>query len=328
LTRLLQVTRRRKPKRRPSGPPPKKRPKITDPAVLDILEGRAPYPTTREEQVARFELLRPHGVTGAELAHWCACSEPTIKRWKRPGGTVDKREAPGYKANPKPILPTARAHQAKPQGDQPDPPADEAGEGQPAEPQTPAQAAKAARGRSRAEFKTRLNAGKRWQKQLEQVSEADLNDIFDVNAIRADFDALRILKGIASAATTPRPLKVQALRIIASHENQKGRIPWESITSPGQIPPEVQHRLAGMLLHLVAWDELPEDVRAASPARRRAWKELGILPETEAAAEEAVEAVAQAKAELRARLFPVKPPPPQRPLVVSIAVEAGRTAAL
>lgn len=318
------MTRRRKPKRRPSGPPPKKRPKITDPVVLDILEGRAPYPTTREEQVARFELLRPHGITGAELAHWCACSEPTIKRWKRPGGTVDKREVPGYRANPKPILPTARAHQPKQQGD-PQDPSDDAGEDQPAEPQTPAQAAKAARGRSRAEFKARLGVGKRWQKQIVQVSEADLNDIFDVNAIRPDFDALRILKGIASATTTPRPLKVQALRIIATHETNKGRIPWESIRVD-QIPPEVQHRLAGMLLHLVAWDELPEEVRGASAARRKVWRELGILPETDAAAEAAIEAVAQAKAELRAQLFPILPTPPRAPLQVSIAVEAGRAA--
>jgi len=298
---------------------------VLDPVARDILEGRLAYPTTRKEQVARFNILQPLGVTVVEMAHWCAVSVPTIKRWRR-FGPEDKRWQAAQDRKPMFGKRPPKAQDGEDEDPEAQPDGESPAEGEaPADspaPPAPATQARPAIGRFKAKGRAK---GKQWSKELEQVSEADLADIFDGSIIRPDFDALRLLKGIASANSTPRPLKVQALRIIATHETNKGRIPWESIRVD-QIPPEVQHRLAGMLLHLVAWDELPEEVRGASAARRKVWRELGILPETDAAAEAAIEAVAQAKAELRAALFPILPTPPRAPLQVSIAVEAGRAA--
>ncbi len=155
-------------------------------------------------------------------------------------------------------------------------------------------------------------------------SDEDLADIFSTVEVPQDFDAIRILKAIVMSSHTPRQLKVQALRIVAAYENQRGRIPWESI-KVADIPAEVQHRLAGLLIHLVTWDELPEEVKAASPMCRRVYKLFGVLPSSEEIAKDALERFAQHAAKQRARLAPVVAEVEKPALVIRLAAESGRT---
>lgn len=115
------------------------------------------------------------------------------------------------------------------------------------------------------------------------------------------------------------------LRVIAGHENQRGRIPWESLTVD-QIPEEVRHRLAGLLIKQIAWDELPEEVRKASPQRRRVYRLLGVLPADDQVAERVLTRYQGFAAELRAELVPEVVAVERPPLKVSLAVEAGKKA--
>lgn len=139
------------------------------------------------------------------------------------------------------------------------------------------------------------------------------------------FDAVHDLKRISRTKGVPIHVRVSALRIVAAHENQHGRIPWESI-KVADIPEEVRHRLAGLLLQQVAWDELPEEVRAASPVRRRVYRLLGVLPADDALAEAVLARHRGIVAELRAELEPEAAAVEREPLRVSLAVEAGRKA--
>lgn len=152
---------------------------------------------------------------------------------------------------------------------------------------------------------------------------SDLTRPFDTKL--EGFDAIHDLKRLSRTKDVPVGIRVSALRIIAAHENQRGRIPWESIKVT-DIPEEVRHRLAGALLKLVSWDELPEEVRQASPARRRVYRLLGVLPADDQIAERALARYQVAAAELRAELVPEAVAVERPPLQVSLAVEAGRKA--
>jgi hypothetical protein len=262
-------------------------------AVTAALDGSAPVPRTKAQQVAVFELLRDvPGVTNPMLAKACNVGHATVKRWKRHGTKdlraphilegIAKREAReagvyAHLSDPGTVIPPAAKVRAPP----------------PPLPAGPADAMTA-----------------------EEL-------IGKVGHDLTSFDAIVALKRIAISSGTPRPLRVRCLSVIAQHENQKGRIPWEAIKAD-QIPVEVQHRLAGMLLHLVQLDELPEAVKLASPARRRVYRLLGLLPATDALADRVLERYQALAAELRAELEPEAASVELPPLVVSLAVQAGR----
>lgn len=224
----------------------------------DVLDGKAPAPQNRAQQVTRFLLVngRP-GLTVLMIAKACGISEATAKRWRR-DGPHDKREAPPL-------------------------------------------------GKLRPGVDPKVDLLSPLQPGLE------------------GFDAIHDLKRLSRTKDVPVHTRVSALRIIAAHENQRGRIPWESIKVT-DIPEEVRHRLAGALLKLVSWDELPEEVRQASPARRRVYRLLGVLPADDQIAERALARYQVVAAELRAALVPEAVAVERPPLQVSLAVEAGRKA--
>lgn len=139
------------------------------------------------------------------------------------------------------------------------------------------------------------------------------------------FDAIHDLKRISRTKGIPIGTRVAALRIVAAHENQRGRIPWESLTVD-QIPEEVRHRLAGLLIKQIAWDELPEEVRKASPQRRRVYRLLGVLPADDQVAERVLARYQGFAAEMRAEMAPEAVAVERPPLKVALAVEAGKKA--
>ena len=267
------------------APPPAATPKF----IREILSGKHGYPKTREEAVARYLILvgKP-GTSNPILARWCGVSLGTIKRWKKEG--PEDRRPSSYHRPKKPLRGPRLTDPAQ-----------------------------------KAQAKTTANYQRRMLGDITakiEAGDADLADIFAGTGIPADYDALRILKKITLSNATTRAQKISALRIVAAHENQRGRIPWESLKVE-MIPTEIQHRLAGMLLHLVAWDELPEEVRLASPVRRQVYRLVGLLPGSDAIAEQVLARWGQARAELRAVVAPQAAPLTRAPLAISIAVEAG-----
>jgi hypothetical protein len=158
-------------------------------------------------------------------------------------------------------------------------------------------------------------------RKTDQQIDAELQAI----EIPADFDAVRLLKKIALAPDTSRQLKAQVARAIADLEHKgKGRIPWETL-SLDQIPEEIQHRLAGMLLHRVSWAELPEAVRAASADRRRAYRMIGALPTDDDSARRILGRFRDLAAELRASECPEDRPEAAAAVPITLAAEHGRT---
>lgn len=281
--------------------------------VKDILEGRLGFPANRDEAILRFGYLVDQvGITNKLAGYWCGVSEATAKRWRR-----RHREGRPFDDGRRVSVRERAQKKREAQGKEPLPPP----------PITTASLKGAARAKWKKGYRKGLKGedGEYDTKELLKKSDEDLADIFSREEIPPDYDAIRILKKISLSSATARPLKVATLRIIAAHENQRGRIPWESIKL-NEIPVETQHRLAGMLLPLIAWNELPEEVRQASPARRRVYKLLGVLPITEETAAETLERWANFAAAERQRLSPVVAETNRPPLVVRFAVEAGRTA--
>lgn len=168
--------------------------------------------------------------------------------------------------------------------------------------------------------------GKKSVADIVRQTDAQLETDLDAVEIPADFDSVRLLKKIAVAADTSRQLKVTVLRALASLEHGKGRIPWETL-SIDQIPDEVQHRLAGALLHRIAWMELPEEVRSASAVRRRAYRAVGVLPRDDEQAQRILDRLAATVAELRTAEFPEGVAPPTSSTPITLAAEAGRAKA-
>jgi hypothetical protein len=261
-------------------------------AIAAALAGLARVPITRAQQVARFELLRDTpNLTHGAMGRLCGVSEATVKRWRK-WGTEDARST---KIQRREAL-AAQAEQTE------------------APPEAPAAARPAIR-------PIVSRPSPRSPADEDHMTVGDL--LGEGGEDLSRLDAIHALKRIACNHKTTRALKVQALRVIAAYENQRGRIPWESV-KPDQIPVEVQHRLAGMLLHLVQLDELPEAVKLASPARRRVYRLLGLLPATDALADRVLERYQALAAELRAELEPEAAAVELPPLVVSLAVQAGR----
>ena len=145
--------------------------------------------------------------------------------------------------------------------------------------------------------------------------------------IPAAFDEIHRLRQISICPWIDAGQQIAALRILVGVRSNKGKIDWSTVT-PEQIPEEMRHRLAGMLLGWVDLAELPEQVRAAPLVCRQVYKLTGVLPGTVAAAEVVLERWAVLRAELRelageARVeLGVKAPP----LELSLAAETAYVA--
>ena len=116
--------------------------------------------------------------------------------------------------------------------------------------------------------------------------------------IPAAFDEIHRLRQISICPWIDAGQQIAALRILVGVRSNKGKIDWSTVT-PEQIPEEMRHRLAGMLLGWVDLAELPEQVRAAPLVCRQVYKLTGILPGTVAAAEVVMERWLVLRAELR-----------------------------
>ena len=116
--------------------------------------------------------------------------------------------------------------------------------------------------------------------------------------VPAGFDEIERLRKISISPWIDAGQQIAALRILVGVRSNKGKIDWSTVT-PEQIPEEMRHRLAGMLLGWVDLAELPEQVRAAPLVCRQVYKLTGILPGTVAAAEVVLERWLVLRAELR-----------------------------
>jgi hypothetical protein len=112
------------------------------------------------------------------------------------------------------------------------------------------------------------------------------------------YDEIERLRKISLAPWIDSGQQIAALRILVGIRANKGKIDWSTVT-PDQIPEEMRHRLAGMLLGWVDIAELPEQVRAAPLLCRQVYKLTGVLPGTVEAAEAVMERWAGMRLELR-----------------------------
>jgi hypothetical protein len=109
-------------------------------------------------------------------------------------------------------------------------------------------------------------------------------DLLVAFAVPSNFDEVEWLRKIATAPWVDTARKVQALNILVNIRGSKGKVDWSQISAE-QIPEDMRHRLAGMLLGWIDYAELPEVVRVAPLPCRTVFKLTGVLPATPEAAE-------------------------------------------
>lgn len=151
-------------------------------------------------------------------------------------------------------------------------------------------------------------------------------DLIGTWALPTDFDPLERLRKLASAPFVEFSLQFQALRELVRLSGSKGKVDWSAITVE-QVPEEMRHRLAGMLLPWLDFAELPEVVRVAPAPCRAVYKLTGVLPQKVEDAEAVLERWKVLRQELRELAGEVRAPQAaaSEPLELSLAAETAYT---
>jgi len=151
-------------------------------------------------------------------------------------------------------------------------------------------------------------------------------DILGAYALPPDFDEIDRLKKLAVAPWIDASVQLAALRVLVGVRGSKGKIDWTAVTVE-QVPEEMRHRLAGMLLPWIDFAELPEVVRVAPPACRQVYKLTGVLPQRVEDAEAVLERWMVVRQELRDLAGEVRAPQASvaEPLDLALAAETAYT---
>ena len=160
-----------------------------------------------------------------------------------------------------------------------------------------------------------------------QPGDAYPPDMLGAFAIPADFDPEDRLRKLAAAPWIDPTVNIAALRILVGITKGKGRIDWTSVT-PEQIPEEMRHRLAGMLLPWIDFAELPEVVRSAPVVCRAVYKLTGILPQRAEDADVVMARWEAMRGELRTLAGEIQVPTVGKaePIALELAAEVAYTA--
>lgn len=138
------------------------------------------------------------------------------------------------------------------------------------------------------------------------------------------FDEVERLRKMASAPWIDPSHQIAALRLLVGIKGGRGKIDWATFTVD-QIPEEMRHRLAGMLLPWIDFAELPEVVRSAPLVCRQVYKLTGVLPQRAEDAEVVLERWAVTRQELRDLAGEVRLPEAGKapPLDLDLAAETA-----
>lgn len=149
-------------------------------------------------------------------------------------------------------------------------------------------------------------------------------DLLAAFSIPASFDELERIRKIAAAPWVDVGKQLQALQFLIGLKGGKGKIDWTSV-SVDQIPEEMRHRLAGMLVGWLDFAELPEVVRGAPAVCRQVYRLTGVLPQKAEEAEVVLERWGVIREELRALAGEVRATATAKadPLPLELAAEVG-----